>query len=168
MATDGIPYAWRQTTRYEIPCRVTGRVRVGGEEIAFSGPGQRDHSWGSRDWWAFDWMWSALHLDDGTRAHAVAIPQLPGFGVGYLQKGDRIAEITSVEATETITDDGLIDVARIVSDGLEIDVEPLAFGALRLEAPDGRLSLFPRAVCSVRTGDGRTGTGWVEWNRVQP
>ena len=50
-------------------------------------PGQRDHSWGSRDWWAFDWMWSALHLDDGTHTHAVAIPQLPGFGVGYVQRG---------------------------------------------------------------------------------
>jgi hypothetical protein len=167
--TTGIPYAWRQTTRYEIPCRVTGRVRVRGEEIAFSGPGQRDHSWGSRDWWAFDWMWSALHLDDGTHAHAVAIPQLPGFGVGYVQRGDSIAEVTSVEATETITDDGLIETARIICgpDELDIDVRPLGFGALRLEAPDGRLSLFPRAMCRVHTTDGRSGTGWVEWNRVQ-
>src|SRR5947199_256867 len=40
--TDGIPYAWRQSTRYEIPCRVTGTVTVGDERIEFSGPGQRD------------------------------------------------------------------------------------------------------------------------------
>ncbi|HEY2161691.1 MAG TPA: phosphotransferase [Solirubrobacteraceae bacterium] len=168
--TDGIPYAWRQTSRYEIPCRVTGRVRVGGEEIVFAGPGQRDHSWGSRDWWAFDWMWSALHLDDGTHTHAVAIPQLPGFGVGYVQRGESIAEVSSVEATETIAGDGLIESARIVSrlPELSIEVEPLGFGALRLEAPDGRVSLFPRAMCRVRTTDGRTGSGWVEWNRVQP
>ncbi len=168
--TDGIPYAWRQTSRYEIPCRVTGTVRVGDEQLTFAGPGQRDHSWGSRDWWAFDWMWSALHLEDGTHTHAVAIPQLPGFGVGYVQQGDSIAEVSGVEATEKLSDDGLIEEARIVSqpDGLDMEVEPLGFGALRLEAPDGRLSLFPRAMCRVVTNDDRTGTGWVEWNRVQP
>ena len=167
--TDGIPYSWRQTTRYEIPCRVTGTVRLGDEQVAFAGPGQRDHSWGSRDWWAFDWMWSALHLDDGTHTHAVAIPQLPGFGVGYVQRGDSIAEITSVQATETVLEDGLIETARIVSRPVELDieVEPLAFGPLRLTSPDGRVSLFPRAMCRVHTADGRAGTGWVEWNRVQ-
>jgi hypothetical protein len=167
--TAGIPYAWRQTTRYEIPCRVTGTLRVGDEEIEFSGPGQRDHSWGSRDWWAVDWMWSALHFDEGTHTHAVAIPQMPGFGVGYVQNGETITEITSADASEVIAENGLIERARIVSgpDELEVEVEPLGFGALRLEAPDGRVSLFPRAMCRVRAADGRTGAGWVEWNRVQ-
>ena len=56
--TDGVPYAWRQASRYEIPCRVSGKVTVGREEIELSGPGQRDHSWGARDWWAVDWMWT--------------------------------------------------------------------------------------------------------------
>jgi hypothetical protein len=167
--TDGVPYAWRQSTRYEIPCRVTGTVRVGEETIAFSGPGQRDHSWGSRDWWAVDWMWSGLHLDDGTHIHAVGVPQMPGYGVGYLQRGDELSEIDAVTATETIAADGLVTQARIElgPDAPALDVEPLAFGALRLEAPDGRVSMFPRAMCALRTDDGRSGTGWVEWNRVQ-
>ena len=72
--TDGVPYQWRLATRYEIPCRVTGTVRIGEETVSLSGPGQRDHSWGGRDWWASDWMWSALHLDDGTHTHAVDRP----------------------------------------------------------------------------------------------
>lgn len=167
--TVGVPYAWRQSTRYEIPCRVTGTVRIGEEEIAFSGPGQRDHSWGARDWWAVDWMWSALHLEDGTHTHAVGVPQMPGYGVGYVQRDGAVEEIESVHASEDVADDGLITSARIVSGPheLTVDLEPLAFGALRLEAPDGRLSLFPRAMCRATTGDGRTGTGWVEWNRVQ-
>jgi hypothetical protein len=50
---------------------------------------------------------------------------------------------------------------------LDLDVEPLAFGALRLEAPDGRVSMFPRAMCRVTAADGQRGRGWVEWNRVQ-
>jgi hypothetical protein len=168
--TDGIPYSWRQSTRYEIPCRVTGTVRIGDEEIAFSGPGQRDHSWGSRDWWAVDWMWSALHLEDGTRTHAVGVPQMPGYGVGYLQRDGELTEIESVTATQEVAANELITSARIVSGPpeLAVDVEPLAWGAIRLEAPDGRLSYFPRAMCRIRADDGRAGIGWVEWNRVQP
>jgi hypothetical protein len=167
--TDGIPFQWRQTTRYEIPCRVTGTVRVDREEIAFAGPGQRDHSWGARDWWASDWMWSALHLDDGSRTHAVGVPQMPGFGVGYVQRAGVISEITSVNATHDVAENGLVTGARIISgpEELAVDVEPIAYGALRLQAPDGRLSFFPRAMCRVHTDDGRSGVGWVEWNRVQ-
>jgi hypothetical protein len=48
-----------------------------------------------------------------------------------------------------------------------LDVESLAYGPLRLEAPDGRLSFFPRAMCRVTADDGRTGFGWIEWNGVQ-
>ncbi len=167
--TDGIPYAWRASTRYEIPCRVSGRVRVGEEVIELAGPGQRDHSWGSRDWWAIDWMWSALHLDDGTHTHAVGLPEMPGYGVGYVQRGDEIEEIETVTARHELGHGGLIETASIASapPQLDLDVQPLAFGPLRLEAPDGRISLFPRAMCRVRTADGRTGIGWVEWNRVQ-
>ncbi len=166
---DGIPYAWRQSTRYEIPCRVAGTVRVGSEELALSGPGQRDHSWGARDWWAVDWMWSALHLDDGTHTHAVGVPQMPGYGVGYLQRGEELSEISSVTATEELAGNGLIARARIeASPGdLDLQVEPLAFGAILLTAPDGRVSHFPRAMCRVQNADGRRGAGWVEWNRNQ-
>ena len=32
-------------------------------------------------------------------------------------------------------------------------------------APDGRVSLFPRAWVEVETTDGRRGVGWAEWNR---
>jgi hypothetical protein len=167
--TDGIPYAWRASTRYEIPCRVSGAVRIGEEEIPFSGPGQRDHSWGARDWWAVDWMWSALHLEDGTHTHAVGLPEMPGYGVGYVQRGDDLQEIETVTSEHDLGPGGLIATASISSapPQLELEVEPIAFGPLRLEAPDGRISLFPRAMCRVRTGDGRAGSGWVEWNRVQ-
>ena len=114
-------------------------------------------------------MWSALHLDDGTHTHAVGLPEMPGYGVGYVQRGAQIEEIETVTAEHELGPGGLIASARIVSEPpqLGLDVQPLAFGALRLEAPDGRVSLFPRAMCRVRAEDGRTGIGWVEWNRVQ-
>ena len=167
--TDGIPYRWRYGNRYEVPCRVAGTVSVGAEEIELAGPGQRDHSWGARDWWGVDWMWSALHFDDGTRLHAVGIPGLPERGVGYVQAGGELTELERVEASEEEAANGLIERARVELEpgGLALDVEPLAFGAVRLDAPDGRSSNFPRALCRVATGDGRGGMGWVEWNRVQ-
>ncbi|MGH3554144.1 MAG: phosphotransferase, partial [Mycobacterium sp.] len=86
--TDGTPYQYRLTPRYEIPCVVSGTVMVDGDRYPVdSVAGQRDHSWGVRDWWGMDWVWSALHLDDGTHLHAVdlRIPGAPAIGVGYVQ-----------------------------------------------------------------------------------
>jgi hypothetical protein len=167
--THGEPYAYRVTTRYEIPCRVSGTVRVGDEEIAFRGVGQRDHSWGTRDWWSAEWMWSAGHLEDGTRFHGVEfrLPGAPRLGGGYLQPPDGgVVELDRVAAAEEVGPDGLITSARVeYGDGLVLDVAPVAFGPLRLEAPDGRISEFPRAMCRVTAEDGRTGVAWFEWNR---
>ena len=149
--TDGVPYAWRQSTRYEIPCRVTGSVRIGDEQIEFAGPGQRDHSWGARDWWASDWMWSALHLTDGTHTHAVGVPQLPGFGVGYIQREGVVAEIESVNATEVVADNGLITAATIESGPLELHRRCRA-GRLRRD-PAGR-ARRPRLALPARDVQG--------------
>ena len=168
--TDGEPYQWRHSTRYEIPCRVEGSVRIGGQSFEIDGPGQRDHSWGARDWWASDWTWSALHLDDGTHTHAVSVPAHPNFAVGYIQRDGELTELTRAGSTERVRDDGLVENAAIeMSPGdLEIELEPIGFGAVRLEADDGRVTHFPRAACRVRAADGREGLGWVEWNRNQP
>jgi hypothetical protein len=38
---------------------------------------------------------------------------------------------------------------------------------LRLVSKDGRTTKFPRAMCLLRSDDGRTGLGWVEWNLNQ-
>jgi hypothetical protein len=166
--TQGEPYAYRITTRYEIPCAVHGTLTVGGQKLVLSGPGQRDHSWGPRDWWSAEWMWSAGRLDDGTRFHAVVfrLPDTPPIGVGYLQPPDGgVTEPGNVAAAEEVGPNGLVTTARISMDDLQLEVEPLAFGPLLLEAPDGRISEFPRAMCAVRDRGGRSGVAWVEWNR---
>ena len=168
--TLGEPYAYRVATRYEIPCRVAGRVRVGDEELELRAVGQRDHSWGTRDWWSAEWMWCAGHLDDGTRFHGVEfrLPDAPRIGVGYLQPpAGGVVEVDRVGASEEVGPDGLITTAQLDfgTGELSLTVAPLAFGPLRLVAPDGRVSSFPRAMCRVTAADGRTGVAWVEWNR---
>ena len=172
--TAGTPYAYRITTRYEIPCTVSGSVTVDGETYTFDAvPGQRDHSHGVRDWWSMDWVWSALHLEDGTHLHGVdlRIPGMPPVSVGYIQPpGEPVIETTSVVADAELAIDGLpVRTTLTYSPGpitAEIDVRGHA--PVRLDAPDGRVSFFPRAWASVQTEDGRRGVGWLEWNRNQP
>ena len=80
-------------------------------------------------------------------------------------QSDGIAELDRVAAQETVGEDALIETARIELGGdIALAVEPLAFGPLKLTAPDGRETSFPRAMCRVTADDGRRGVAWVEWN----
>ncbi|PRC54458.1 phosphotransferase, partial [Mycobacterium sp. ITM-2017-0098] len=83
-------------------------VTVDGTESTLSGPGQRDHSWGSRDWWANDWMWTAFHLEDGTRVHAVTVPDVPGYCIGYVQNEGQVTELSTGTASYELGADGLV------------------------------------------------------------
>jgi hypothetical protein len=167
--TDGSPYHYELTTRYEVPCLVDGEVTVGGESIAVRGQGQRDHSWGVRDWWAFGWCWASARLDDGTRVHLtdVRIPGSP-VGFGYVQvPGGTVEAVSTATVREELGPFGMPTraAARIEPPGLDLTIEPVAFGPLLLTASDGRTSRFPRALARFEAGDGRSGTGWVEWNQ---
>ncbi len=171
--TAGAPYQYRVTPRYEIAATVSGTVAVDGRTYDLDGvPGQRDHSWGVRDWWSMDCVWTALHLDDGTHLHGVDLRiagALP-LGIGYVQEaGAPLAEMTAVSAHATFADSGLpvTTTLSLQPAGLTAEVELLGFAPVRLTAADGRVSHFPRAWARVITGDGRRGVGWLEWNRNQ-
>jgi Ecdysteroid kinase-like family len=170
-STDGTPYKYRLTTRYEIPCSVSGTFTVDGRRYTLdAAPGQRDHSWGVRDWWGMDWVWSALHLDDGTHVHAVdiRIPGVPPVGIGYVQdRGGTVTELQTVAPRQTFDADGLPATATLAVDpgGITATVDVRGHAPLRLVARDGRISQFPRVWATVSTADGRRGVGWLEWNR---
>ena len=178
--TDGVPYHYELTTRYEIPCTVAGTVSLGNEVIHIDGQGQRDHSWGVRDWWAFGWCWCSMRLDDGTRIHLsdIRIPGMPVF-FGYIQTPHEPSTpaarpVTALSVQETLGDHGFptkahIHVAAAPDDDLHLDVEPLAFGPVLLRDDEsGKTSRFPRAMVGCRTDDGRTGAGWIEFNQPEP
>ena len=171
--TTGTPYQYRITPRYEIPCTVTGTVTVGEDTYPVDNVlGQRDHSWGVRDWWSMEWVWSALHLDDGTHLHGLdlRIPSMPPIGIGYAQRADEpLVELESVTAQHSFDADGLpVTTTLTMQPGdLELTVELQGHAPVVLTSPDGRVSHFPRAWATVRTADGRSGVGWLEWNRNQ-
>jgi hypothetical protein len=167
--TDGTPYRWGRTTRYEIPCHVTGHVDVDGDRIDIDWAGQRDHSWGPRDWWALGWCWMAVHLDDGSRWHSAATPAFPGIGMGCFSRDGEVTEIASITASADITPEFLFGdtTENVEPGGHQLLLSPVSFAPVRLEAPDGRVSFFPRATCRVTASDGRRGIGWLEWNIPQ-
>jgi hypothetical protein len=170
--TDGVPYHYVLTTRYEVPCTVKGELTVGNSRIPVEGQGQRDHSWGVRDWWTLSWCWMSCRLDDGTRLHSadIRIPGAPAF-FGYVQRPAEglVDPITSLAVTEDPGDLGLPLEAKVdITPGpFKLEVEPVAYGPLLLTAPDGRTSHFPRAHIRVTASDGRRGQGWIEWNLPQ-
>lgn len=168
--TDGATYAYPGVTRYEVPCRVHGEVLVGDERIALDGWGQRDHSWGVRDWWTLGWCWSSGRLDDGTRFHAthVTLGDDPVYATGYVQRpGGEPEAVTAVERDQRLGDHGFPTEGTLDLDGLRLGIDPVAFSPVLLTAPDGRVSRFPRALCRFRSrsGTGPAGVGWTEWNQ---
>jgi hypothetical protein len=124
-----------------------------------------------RDWWAIPWCWTSGRLDDGTAFHAArtlleGVDWHPGFvvapGTGVPVGVDRFTVETDTGAEQ------LPQSARMSLHDLELDVLPARHAPVLLEARDGRVSRFPRALCRFTTADGRTGHGWTEWNQPQP
>lgn len=169
--TDGSLYPYPGVSRYEVPCRVHGEVLLASETLAIDGWGQRDHSWGERDWWSFGWSWTAGRLDDGTRFHGTSV-EIEGqqlFGTGYLQPpGEPLLGTSDVARSQVLGPGGLPTSATWRVDDLDLVVTPVAFAPVLLTAPDGRVSRFPRAWCRFTASDGRAGHGWTEWNQPQP
>jgi hypothetical protein len=169
--TDGGVYPWIGTTRYEVPCTVHGEILVGDEQIDFDGIGQRDHSWGVRDWWNPAWVWTAGWLDDGTRFHTtrLRIPGLEEFAPGYVQApGEAMRQIEMCAADEVVDGNGFPISANLSCGHLDLAIEPVAFSPVHLVDDDGsgpRHARFPRALCRFEAADGRRGVGWTEWNQ---
>ena len=96
--TAGTPYQYRITPRYEIPCTVAGTVTVGGRDVTRARCRRSARPFvGCARLVGMDWVWSALHLDDGTHLHGVdiRIPGAPRIGVGYRQTAGDAATRTA-------------------------------------------------------------------------
>ncbi|ACZ91169.1 hypothetical protein [Streptosporangium roseum] len=165
--TVGGVYPYGFIPRYEIPCRVGGVIRVGGEEIPFFGYGERDHSWGERDWWKVSWLWSSGRLDDGTFFHGMRANvgfemPWPCFTVSPDGLLDHREGFTA--ATE-FGEDGFPALSRLAVPGSPMTAVPVAFAPVAMTSPDGAVARFPRALCRFEAEDGRRGYGWTEWHQ---
>lgn len=165
------PYPYPGMTRYEVASTVTGRVEVDDEVLEVDGDGERDHSWGHRDWWAFPWMWTWGRLGDGTYVHATK-PDIPGidYEPGFaLPAGGELVEVSGFEPRHELDGAGLPRHTDARLHDLSLRITPLFSSPLRLDAPDGRVTRLVRALCHLEEqgGTGRSGYGWTEWNQPQ-
>jgi hypothetical protein len=165
--TVGEPFRYTVTDRYEVPCRVHGQVLVGEERLEIEATGQRDHSWGVRDWWMFPWVWSAFHVADGTEIFGnwVAISPDFMFRTGYLQgDGKSPTALDDFESQQTARPDGLVEGVSWSTAGVDAELDMLAWAPVLLV--DGeRRSHFARGMARAQLADGRTAVGWIEFNQ---
>jgi hypothetical protein len=171
--TDGSAYVYPPgTTRYEVPCRVHGQALVGDESVEVDAIGQRDHSWGVRDWWTLGWTWTAGWLEDGTRFHGTAVrlgDDPVAYHPGYAQApGGMLTGVDHTASQPVLGADGLPTADTVEIGDLRLDVSPVAFAPVLVDDGAGRLSRFPRALCRfLDPATGRRGAGWTEWNQPQ-
>ena len=175
--TDGEPYHYGYTTRYEIPCLVHGEILLGDERIELDGYGQRDHSWAVRDWWSSAGCGprAASTTAPGSTRSDIRVPDAP-IGFGYLQPpGRRVVPAAwpipgdgTVHAEEELGPEGLPTSASVSIGELDLDDDAARRSARRCSlGPEGQVGRFPRAMCRFDAADGRTGLGWTEWNQPQ-
>jgi hypothetical protein len=140
---------------------------VGEAEVAVSGWGERDHSWGERDWWQVSWLWSSGRLADGTAFHGMQANI--GFAIGWpsfaAPPGGAVSHLTGFSAQTDFGPGDFPRQSRLRIPGAPMTAIPLAFAPVAMTSPDGRVSHFPRALCRFIADDGRSGYGWTEWNQ---
>ena len=155
--TDGVAYHYVAHDSLRDPLPGDGHASPSAaRRSTVDGQGQRDHSWGVRDWWAFGWCWCSMRLDDGTRVHLadIRIPGMPAF-FGYVQTPGAVHPVTALSVVE----DWASTASRVAAPrstsppqpahDLGIEVTPVAFGPVLLRNDDGRTSRFPRAMVGL-------------------
>ena len=173
-ATGGTPFAYPIAPGYEIPCWVSGQVMIDGEtKLVSRAPAQRNHTTGKRDWWAMEWVWTELRLDDESHLIAtdVDVPEIGQVSMGCIQSpSGALVELESVRAVVAVGEDLLprtthviVEPRSLVVPILESDIKGRV--SLPLIAEDGRVAHFMRAWVTPTLSDGRKAAGWVEWHK---
>ncbi len=157
--------------RMEQPIDLTGTISIDGDELAFTGRGERDHSWGPRYWMI---EWSFLVLNSAERRLQCVEVRFPGDGaleVGYLQT-DHTAELTEVALTVE-RQPGLADAARgtcrvVAENGSTFGCTFVAISTHEMDLshvlePQPPVSTYRRSLIRATPDDGGPDLlGWLE------
>ena len=148
-------FPYTMTTRFEQSAWVSGEVTIGDERIEVHCPGQRDHSWGVRDWWLFGWQWCSGRLDDGTWWHTARsiVPGVDIFQTGYLVRPDMSLEPVENVGADYELDDDMLPVRGALTVGdLEMTMDGGAARADAARVTGGQGVALPALHLQVRDG----------------
>ncbi len=159
---------------FEQSGRVTGIINIeDGRTLQLNGLGQRDKSWGARDW----------HIDSWYAFHA----QFPDFSIGLrrdivdgeahpsggLSTKDGYAQVRSVDVETQFVDDPVrMPVGALTTVITETDdeyrfkskvISPTSFVRFEREFGRGRTELFEEMAIHKLLGSDAEGTGLIEW-----
>jgi hypothetical protein len=151
---------------------VTGTIRVGGTVIILKGYGQRDKSWGPRDWHIDRWY--ALHaqfenFSIGLRCDTVEGKKIVSGGISSASGSTRISNI---ETQTNYGEDPSVPLGATTSiicqDGCDYRIHsrlisPSSFVKFTRRFPGGVTELFEAMAIHRWEGTGELGTGLLEW-----
>jgi hypothetical protein len=159
---------------FEQMGQVSGRLRVGDQEVTVAGPGSRDRSWGARDWLRHEWyQWIHLHFGQDLYIGAV-LSRADGQEVssGFVYQAGQLQPILQV-AVEAERDAAnlhiLAGTIRLVTDqgqSLAVDLSPTSF-LHTIVARDGTRQNHDSYTGVTCRCAGRTGVGFVEYARKE-
>ncbi len=97
------------TNRFEQAGRLEGRLQLGDQEFAITGFGQRDHSWGVRDWDLIQhYKWFAIQAGEKLAVHlAQFIIRGEVSYAGYVFDGAEPSRIVHADIRTTFAEDGI-------------------------------------------------------------
>ncbi len=151
---------------YQHSGAVHGTILLGDESIQFDGVGERDHSFGDRDWWRFGWNWASAYFGPTFTLHT-----LKGdhdlFTEGYIWRGEALERVTDLDVAAAFCEEGFLTSAEmVVNRKLRVVVQPLFHAPVPLVSGDGRSARFPRSLCRYTADSGEVGFGWSEWLQI--
>jgi hypothetical protein len=154
---------------YEQTGVVRGNIRIGNREIAFSGGGHRDHSWGPRDWAAPRlWTWLTCRFGDelAFNLSRVAIASVDLFN-GFISRDGVNYPLRRAYLETEFEEDGLTQrrLAFSMEDtgGRTVEVTGDVLTAIPLHLPSNdHITLVNEALTEYRC-EGMTGCGISEY-----
>ena len=164
--TTSHPYKKPLQTRYEIPCNVTGTIKIGTKSLPLKAvPGERNHSW-----WVRDWVLSGLHFEDRTHIFTIALGRgdTSTGAAGFVQKDGNMTEIQSVTNDFEWKHDGMPGELqlRIQPGDLVVHCQAVNAAGVRLLSPEGKEAHLPRVMCKARLerpSGSVAGVGWLDF-----
>lgn len=161
---DGCP-PYFALNRFEQGGKVKGWIRIDGKEYRFDGIGQRDHSWGTRNWGVnYHYKWFHAGSAD-TSVHFFKMEYLGRHLIrGYVFKDGHMSQITDVNVIDFELDTDMIHKSIEVSiqdqAGRTTHVTGAYFG--HRVYPIDELNIL-NEVAMTTVIDGQQGVGWCEF-----
>jgi hypothetical protein len=146
---------------YEQAGLIRGTIKINGEESHFEGSGQRDHSWGIREWWIpTAWRWFTCQFGTELAFNAFSLDILGSHFInGYIWNQNKFVEVKEFVLTNTFDKDNLggkqIELSLKTAEGKQFNIT----GEVKTNIP---ISLVGENALSTYT----IGQALFQWNNL--